>query len=117
MTCNQELFALGGESHVKCLSSVERLSEVKSVWEDVQSMQLPRKWFAAVNCNGIMFAIGEVSSEESASTTETVEKYIFTSGKWNYVCSLNIERRCHAAWVMSGKIYVVGGSGGSWSKI
>ena len=48
---DQHLYAIGGLSYDKCLSSVERTENLKKQWQQVQPMQLPRQWFAVVRCN------------------------------------------------------------------
>ena len=72
-------------------------------------MQTPRRWFAAVICNGVIYAIGGQTNTKRKITTSTVETYDFDKDKWVYISSMITERRAHAACVMNGKIYVVGG--------
>ena len=104
------VFCLGGYDGENELSSVEHLSDLKSQWEFVKPMLTPRMWFAAVNCKGIVFAIGGMSkSYNDTSTLNSVEKYNFEEDKWTYVSDMNIERRAHSACVFQDKIYVVGG--------
>ena len=69
----QYLYVLGGVSYDKVLSSVERTGTLKMPWQVIQSMQIPRKWFSAVNCSGIVYAIGGTTNE--GITTSAVEKY------------------------------------------
>ena len=38
-----------------------------------------------------------------------MEKYDYSENQWKYVSDMNIARSSHAACVMRGKIYVVGG--------
>ena len=99
----------GGRVENKCSSSVERIGNLRDDWEEIQSMQTPRRWFAAVICNKIIYVVGGETDCKQKITTSTVETYDFVKDKWVYVSSMKTERRAHAACVMNGKIYVVGG--------
>ena len=72
-------------------------------------MQTPRYWFAAVNCNGVVYAIGGRSGIKSSTTLRSVEKYDCAENQWKYVSDMNTARCAHAACVLRGKIYVVSG--------
>ena len=104
---DQYLYALGGWSNNKCLSSVERAENLNDEWQLVSPMQMPRKWLAAVYCDGAVYAIGGRSDKNTI--TNTVEKYDSDEDEWTYVSSMMSERSAHAACVMNGKIFVVGG--------
>ena len=104
----QYLYVLGGMDDEKCLSSVERTANLKEQWEQIQPMQMPRKWFSAVSCNEAVYAIGGTS--DKGKPTNTVEKYDLADDKWSYVNSMITERSSHAACVVNGKIFVVGGN-------
>ena len=106
---DQHLFALGGHADDKCSNSVERIANLNNKWIKVQSMQTPRRWFAAVICDEAIYAIGGQTNIAENITTNTVEKYGFDEEKWVYVSSMITERIAHAACVVNGKIYVVGG--------
>ena len=112
VSCNGFLYALGGIGEGKILSSVEMLKDLKEAWKDICPMQTPRAKFAAVNCNGVMYAVGGSKCDYlSGLNLKTVEKYNFDSNRWEYVANMNIARYGHAACVLRGKIYVVGGDG------
>ena len=106
---DEHLYVLGGRVDNKCSSSVERISKLSEDWGEIQSMQIPRRWFASVICNGIIYAIGGQTDCKENITTSTVETYDFAENKWVYISSMITERSAHAACVMNGKIYVVGG--------
>ena len=112
VSCNGFLYALGGRGEDEYLSSVEMLNDLNGEWQDVNPMQTPRAKFAAVNCNGVMYAVGG-SKEDYLSewTLISVEKYNFDTNRWEYVADMNIARYRHAACVLRGRIYVVGGVG------
>ena len=101
------LYALGGLN--ECSASVQRISNLQRNWEEIASMQIPRKWFAAVICNKTIFAIGGQTDSKQNKLTNTVEQFDFVDEKWIFVNCMNTKRYGHAACVMNGKIYVVGG--------
>ena len=78
-------------------------------------MQMPRIWFAAVNCRGVIYAIGGRCGKNTI--TNTVERYDAGENKWTYVSSMITERSSHAACVMNDEIYVVGGLDASGNNI
>jgi len=70
-------------------------------------MNKPRCNFTAISCSNYIYAIGGRSNNTSA--TNTVEKYNPCSNNWTYTADMWFEKSDHAACVMDGKIYVVGG--------
>ena len=80
-------------------------------------MQTPRAGLAAVNCDGVVYAIGGQSSNHMSSTLKTVETYDSSANKWKYVSDMNFERFGHAACVLCNKIYVVGGLDADQKKV
>ena len=106
---DEHLYVIGGRVDDKCSSSVERIGNLRDDWEEIQSMQMPRRWFAAAFCFGFLYVMGGQVNIEENVTTRTVEKYDFDEKKWIYVSSMITERRAHAACVMNGLIYVIGG--------
>ena len=68
-------------------------------------MNTPRRIFAAVFCQGFIYAIGGYSTKAEKS----VEKYDIANNRWTDVRSMNVERYFNAACVLQGKIFVVGG--------
>ena len=111
VSCDQCLYALGGHNKDsdEYLASAERLTHLNGKWQNIQPMQTPRRWFAAVNCNEVVYAIGGQSGKENSTRLKSVEKYNSAQNQWIYVSDMNIARCAHAACVMRGKIYVVGG--------
>ena len=105
------LYAIGGSRNDEAYtSSVHRISSLTATaWEEVKSMQTPRRWLAAVTCKGEIYAIGGKSGENKDTTLKSVEKYDSVTDQWKFVSEMNIERSSHAAAVLNGKIYVVGG--------
>ena len=107
MSCDECLYALGGynddDDDDEYLSFAERLSDLDGEWQNIQPMQTPRRWFAAVNCNGVVYVIGGQSGKENSSTLKSVEKYDSAENQWKYVTETNIARCAHTACVMRGK--------------
>ena len=107
VVCNNCLFAIGGEKKVR-LQSVEKLNDLELKWEAAQPMTIPRNRLAAVCLDGVMYAIGGRSDSKYAE--KRVEKLAPAENKkWSYVSDMNTARWGHAACVMGGKIYVIGG--------
>ena len=114
-SCKGQLFVLGGWHQLplgRCLSSVELLTVEELLlkdgkWKFVEPMQKPRMNFAAVNCEGKIFAIGGQSSTKQSM--KSVEKFDAENMEWSYVSSMNFKRQKHAACVVDRKIIVVGG--------
>ena len=105
------LYAFGGyNDDDKYLSPAERLADlIATSWENIKPMQTPRRWLAAVNCDGEIYAIGGQYGDANTTRLKSVEKYDSATNQWKYVSDMNIERTAHAACVLQGKIYVVGG--------
>ena len=108
VSCDGYLYTIGGWDR-NCLSSVERLGDLKEEWINIEPMQTPRGLVAAVNCDEEIYAIGGKSGNNISTTLKTVEKYDSSANKWKYVSDMNFKRRAHAACVLRNKIYVVGG--------
>ena len=120
VACDGCLYALGGwdDYDEEDLISAEKLNHFDGEWQSIQPMQTPiRKWLAAVNCDGVVYAIGGESGT-GANTTKikSVEKYDSARNQWKYVSDMNFVRSAHAACVLRGKIYVVGGLYSNESK-
>ena len=110
VSCQGFLYALGGfNDSSECLSSMERLTDLEGTWEESPPMLKARRWFAAVNCNNMVYAIGGRFGEDPMTATKTVERFDPDQNEWMYVNEMHTERSAHAACVMHGKIYVVGG--------
>ncbi|CAK8684657.1 unnamed protein product [Clavelina lepadiformis] len=110
VSCRGYIYSLGGHGSNKYLSSVERFHPGNDVWDDVPSMKVPRYWLAAVALNDThIYAIGGKAGDDNATKQKSVERYDVTTKKWSDVGEMNVERSSHAACVLQGKIYVVGG--------
>ena len=115
VSCDGCLFAIGGNDGNQPLSLMEMLSDLNGTWEVVEAMNEPRAWFAAVNCQGQIYAIGGMNetSDGRKITLKSVEKYNPVKKRWTYVSDMKTERCEHAACVLRGKIFVVGGTNAS----
>ena len=88
---------------------MKRIKNLDGSWEQSQSLQRARQWFAAVNCDNVIYAIGGQCVNYASTPTNTVERFNPDANKWQYAKEMNTERSGNAACVMQGKIYVVGG--------
>ena len=112
VVCDGSLYALGGKDGQKTLTSVERLNDLNdSKWEVIEPMTFPRRMFTAVSYNREIYVIGGGYLDHSNSVVrlKLVEKFSPAEVKWSTVCDMRTERRGHAACMLNGKIYVVGG--------
>ena len=69
-------------------------------------MQTPRKWLAALCCNGIIYALGCQSGQNPDTTTQSVKQFNVNEGSWRFASSMIAARHAHAACGMNGKIFV-----------
>ena len=76
--------------------------------ENNQPMQTSRRWFAAVNCDGMIYAISGQARDDDSTTPKIVEKVDSATNLWKYVTDTNIERFSHAACILQ-KVDIVGG--------
>ena len=112
VTCDGCLFVLGGSNRkLLPLNSVEMLSNLHGKWKVVEAMNEARAWFAAVSYQGEIYAIGgwKRNCNGKNMAIKSAEIYNPLKKKWTYVSNMSIERYGHAACVLRGKIYVVGG--------
>ena len=58
-------------------------------------MQTPRRWFASVNCNGVVYVIGGQSGKKNSTTLKAVEKYDSARNQWKYVSDINTATDVH----------------------
>ena len=52
---------------------------------------------------------GGQAGNDKATRQKSVERFDVTTNEWSDVGEMNVERCVHAACVLQGKIYVVGG--------
>ena len=109
VTCEDCVYALGGNNERVSLSSVEKLSDINGEWQVVKPMSTSRFAFAAVTCEGKIYAIG--GFKKGYGVLKSVERYCPQSNEWVRVRSMNHKRRGYSACVLQGKIYVAGGLG------
>ena len=114
VACDESLFAIGGCNKIvddnKYFTSVEKLTSLDEKWKNASSMNVSRAFFAAVNCNGAVYAIGgRQEHKDAVIILDSVEKLIPGNDTWTFVANMKYKRESHAACVMKGKIFVVGG--------
>ena len=106
VVADETLFALGGwDENGNILVSVERLDDLYGEWIEVQPMNTPRIFFAAVFLGGFIYAIGGWPQEALL----TVERYDIVHNQWSFVSSLSYGRHQHKAEVVGGKAIISGG--------
>ena len=105
---NEKLFVIGGQVEGRCSSTMEQLDNLDGNWKETKPLTVRRKWFAVVACDHFIYAIGGYD-DDSHTTQKSVERYDVAKNDWSFVSSMNEERRLHAACVLNGNIYVVGG--------
>ena len=108
VVCKASLYAIGGKNDVNGFeSSVEKLESLDEEWKSVASMKCEKSFFKAVENSEFIYALG--GHLVSKQTMGNVEKYNPAENLWSLVSNCIIPRFDHAACVMQGKIYVVGG--------
>jgi len=79
-------------------------------WEVFQPMNIERNRLAAVCLNDTIYAIGGNSKNQDGNGVEmSVERFLPEDSKWSFASDMKTARWDHAAYVMNGKIYVIGG--------
>ncbi|XP_055909484.1 kelch-like protein 5 [Eupeodes corollae] len=105
---NEQIIFVGGKANANGIlsssSSVECLNIGTMEWSELPSMQQSRHQCAVVELNGEMYAIGGYSTHNMLNT---VEKYDFSTGEWQYVAPLVHYIRIAEAQVLNGRIYVL----------
>ena len=110
VVCKGSLYALGGHDETNALQSVEKLDKFTSTWEITKPMNVSRVGFAATECQGCIYVSGGYDGSKNMNVLNTMEKYHPDEQKWTYIKpAMTIERYYHAACVMRGKLYIVGG--------
>ena len=107
--CKNKLYVIGGWGDGNYLSSVQCISDLKTEWKYIASMNEPRRWLAAVSCDDAIYAIGGKSGDGNDKMLKSVEKYDPATDEWSFVSNTTTERCAHSAAVMNGKIYVARG--------
>jgi len=110
---DEKLFTIGGlGAGGDRISSVEQMDMdiLGGRWKTIEPINVKRRLFAAVTCNNCIYAIGGCSKFGHRETIDkSVEMYDINKSKWSFVSSMNVARYEHAACVLGGKIFVVGG--------
>ena len=88
---------------------MERLDDFKGELINTKTRQTPRGGLAAVNCDGVVYAIGGRSGKDYSITLKTVKKLDSSANNWKDVSDMSFKQRAHAVCVLRSKIYVVGG--------
>jgi hypothetical protein len=78
-------------------------------WAARAPMPTPRDWYAAVELNGLIYAIGGELDFLTGTPTAAVEAYDPVTDTWTSKAPLGVPRSALGSAVLNGKIYVMGG--------
>ena len=109
---NGELYAVGGYCG-GWLSSVERYDPALDAWEAVAPMATARDSLGLAVLDGKLYAVGGYHDDDGlhgSPQLSSVERYDPTLDAWEAVAPMAEARAAHAAAVLDGKLYAVGGS-------
>jgi len=105
---NGILYAVGGDNDFSYFATNEAYNSATDSWTIKASMPTPRTFPASGAGNGILYALG---GENSAGTLTTVEAYDPSTNTWaTKAPMLHARSRGHAAVVVDGILYAIGGS-------
>jgi influenza virus NS1A-binding protein len=85
------IYAIGGYggSQNTCLNSVERFNTQKKEWEQIASLNIPRRALTAVALPDGVYAIGGYNGKEYLSS---MEKYEPSTDTWKMCADMNSPR-------------------------
>ncbi|CAK8684656.1 unnamed protein product, partial [Clavelina lepadiformis] len=98
-----------GKEMTRCVRKKERYDRESDSWEEIAPMKIFRSWLALVPMDdNYVYALGGEASDDKIQ--KSVERYDIITGEWSNVSAMQESRHCHAASVVQGKIYTVGGA-------
>lgn len=107
---NGHLYAIGGFGgpNNSSLSQVERYSIERNKWEDIGSLNVPRRAMSALSLNGSVYVLGGFDGEKYLSSVEKLE---LGQTEWRIVSAMNHPRCTFGAVGVREKqvIYAFGG--------
>jgi len=119
---NGKIYVIGGfRPHGdvgKALSTVEVYDPVTNTWARKSNMPTPRFFPSTSVVNGKIYAIGGTTiTQGKRITVSTVEVYNPATGRWTKGPAMIKRRAGHAAGVVQGRIYVIGGVSDSGAEL
>ncbi len=122
---NGKIYAIGGGvspsisySSIETFSSVEEYDPVTDTWTTKSPMPTSRGWHAASVVGGKIYIIGgSQDSGPSSNRVLAVEVYDPATDTWSQKGDMPRGRAAGSSSVAGGKIYLIGGYGGSGSVV
>jgi N-acetylneuraminic acid mutarotase len=111
---NGKLYAVGGiDSNQKSMNTLEAYDPTTDTWISMAPMPTARDCVAVGVIHGILYAVaGEFDNGSRVRFLNTVEAYNPATNTWKTKASIPRKRRCSAAGVINGILYIVGGYDG-----
>ena len=114
-----KIYVMGGctDGGSDALNTVDMYDPQSDQWQPLANMATGRRCFVVATVGSKIYAIGgQLNGGEEDSDgaynvmlTETVEAFDLQLRAWAEVATMSVGRCCHAAAVVDGKIYVIGG--------
>ena len=103
-----EILAVGGFNRSGCLDSTESYSSITNSWKSRERMNVARGRLCTAVVEDRVYAIGGSDGKRELSTVEVQD--LKHSRQWQKLkAGMPTPRSCHAAAVLDGVVYVVGG--------
>jgi hypothetical protein len=117
-SCGNKLFSFGGtRDGVNHFASIDSLSPAGSVWDTAGFLPVPVAGSAVCAIGNKVYCIGglaKVAGEDIVS--DKIYEFDITSGQCILKNYMQTNRTFHSVAVVDGKIYIIGGLGGSTSQ-
>lgn len=105
-----QLYVVGGKNFERGLSSVEVYNPTTNSWSMIENMMNKRFGFAAVAWNGKLIILGgHYEKGDKLKSVEAVKIYDPKTREWSSLPSMKTPRAGHAAVVVDGTLYAIGG--------
>ncbi len=113
---NGKIYAIGGFGLPTLQLMVEEYDPATDRWVRKADMPTARIQLSACAVNGKIYAIGGISWDGAQGPAlSAVEEYDPSTDTWTKKADMPMPTYNHAATVVNGKIYVMGGESGSWA--
>jgi hypothetical protein len=111
------LYALGGTSYTQDILTVESYDTAANSWRIVDTMPAVRQGFATCVLNGSIYCFGGFSQDTLGSyISNAIDVYDPVAGTWTARDTMLVPRSYHQVVACGGKVYIIGGLGGSRSQ-
>jgi hypothetical protein len=122
-TLDGHVYVVGGLTEGQSATAAfERLNVAMDQWETLPPLDSIRHRLAAASLDGRVYAIAgfEIGGDDEGQNSARVDAYDPATSTWSRVADMAIPRHGHAAAVLDGKLYVMGGYGevdGDYGKL